>query len=274
MRGADLPIGVFDSGIGGLTVVRELLRRLPDETIAYFGDTARVPYGPKAPETIRRYSREAADLLVTHGIKALVVACNTATAHAVDALADSLAVPVIGVVEPGVRAAAAATRSKRVGVLGTVGTIGSGVYDRGLRRLVPDVQVFAQACPLFVPLAEEGFGDHEAARLIAEEYLAPLREMDVDVVILGCTHYPILHGLIAEAMGPQVTLIDSGAETAGEIERVLTDGGLRGGASAGAEHTFLVSDSPGRFREVGSRFMGRPLGRVLLHELEHEPARS
>lgn len=258
------PIGVFDSGIGGLTVVRELLRRLPEESIAYFGDTARVPYGPKAPDTIRRYAREAADLLVDRGVKALVVACNTATAHAAEILADSLPIPVIGVVDPGVRAAATATASKRVGVLGTVGTIGSGVYDRGLRGLVPDVQVFAQACPLFVPLAEEGFGEHEAARLIAEHYLAPMREVDVDVVILGCTHYPVLHDLIARALGPDVALIDSGAETAAEIERVLGERGLLAPGGGPGAHTFLVSDSPGRFREVGSRFVGWPLGRVEL----------
>ena len=272
-HGAGLPIGVFDSGIGGLTVVRELARRLPEESIVYFGDTARVPYGPKAPETIRRYSHEAAELLLGRGVKALVVACNTATAHAIDSLAESLDVPVVGVVEPGVRAAARATRSKRVGVLGTVGTIGSGVYDRGLRRLVPGVQVFAQACPLFVPLAEEGFGEHEASRLIAEHYLAPLREMDVDVVILGCTHYPLLRGLVEESMGPGVTLIDSGAETAAEIERVLEAGGLRSSAADAGEHTFLVSDSPGRFREVGSRFMGRALGRVALQPLDEKVAR-
>ena len=181
--------------------------------------------------------------------------------------------PVVGVVEPGVRAAARATATKRVGVLGTVGTIGSGVYDRGLRELVPGVEVFAQACPLFVPLAEEGFGEHEAARLIADHYLAPLREMDVDVVILGCTHYPLLHDLVEEAMGPDVTLIDSGAETAAEIERVLEAGGLRSSTADAGEHTFLVSDSPGRFREVGTRFMGRPLGRVVLQPLDERALR-
>ncbi len=270
--GPDRPIGVFDSGIGGLTVVRELLRTLPGEPIVYFGDTARVPYGPKSPETIRRYSDEAADLLLTRGIKALVVACNTATAHAVDALTRRLDIPVIGVVEPGVRAAAAATRTKRVGVLGTLGTIASGVYDRRLRELLPDVRVYAQACPLFVPLAEEGFTDHEAARLIAAHYLDPLREMEVDAAILGCTHYPMLRGLIQEAMGPDVRLIDSGAETAAEIERVLAERGLTRTLPGAPEHEFMVSDSPGRFREVGTRFVGRPLGRVVLREPEGDPA--
>lgn len=271
-RAADRPVGVFDSGIGGLTVVRELLRTLPNEPIVYFGDTARVPYGPKSPETIRRYSGEAADLLLSRGIKALVVACNTATAHAADALAERLDIPVIGVVEPGVRAAASATRTGRVGVLGTTGTIASGVYDRGLRELLPDVRVYAQACPLFVPLAEEGFSEHEAARLIAEHYLGPLREVDVDVAILGCTHYPMLRGLIQETLGPGVTLIDSGAETAAEIRRVLLQRGLARADSGSPEHQFLVSDSPGRFREVGTRFVGRPLGRVVLQEPEGDPA--
>lgn len=264
MSVADRPIGVFDSGIGGLTVVRELMARLPGESVLYFGDTARVPYGPKSPETIRRYSAEAASLLVDRGIKAFVVACNTATAHAAEFLTESLDIPVVGVVAPGVRAAAAATRTGRVAVLGTVGTIASGVYDRGLRASIPDARVYAQACPLFVPLAEEGFEDHEAARLITEHYLAPLREMQVDVAILGCTHYPILRSLVADALGPEVQLVDSGAETAAEIEAILTEGGLLRTAAAPAHHEFLVSDSPGRFREVGSRFVGTPLGRVTL----------
>jgi glutamate racemase len=269
---ASRAVGVFDSGIGGLTVVRELLRTLPGEAIVYFGDTARVPYGPKSPETIRRYSREAAELLVGRGVKALVVACNTATAHAADALAEDLEIPVIGVVDPGARAAAAATRTGRVGVLGTIGTVASGVYDRRLRELLPDVRVYAQACPLFVPLAEEGFADHEAARLIAAHYLEPLRDLDVDVAILGCTHYPILRDLIQEAVGPGVALVDSGAETAAEIQRILLERGLARTDPEPPEHEFLVSDSPGRFREVGTRFVGWPLGRVVLWAPEEDPA--
>ncbi|MEN8376366.1 MAG: glutamate racemase [Gemmatimonadota bacterium] len=261
---ADRPIGVFDSGIGGLTVVRELVRRLPNESVIYFGDTARVPYGPKSPETIRRYAREAAALLLQRGVKTLVVACNTATAHAEEALAAELSVPVVGVVDPGARAAARSTRTARVGVLGTTGTIASGVYDRRIRELLPDARVFAQPCPLFVPLAEEGMADHEAARLIALHYLQPVRDLNVDVAILGCTHYPILRPLIADALGPGVQLVDSGAETAAAIEAVLASAGLLRADSTPPAYEYIVSDSPGRFREVGSRFVGAPIDRAVL----------
>ncbi len=187
-RGDDRPIGVFDSGIGGLTVAKAIFQLLANEAVRYFGDTARVPYGPKSPATVLRYSREAAAFLLTQDIKLLVVACNTATAHAAEELARELPVPVIGVVEPGARTAARTTRTGRIGVIGTSGTIASGAYDLAVRRLVPDARVYAQPCPLFVPLIEEGWQDHEATQLIARAYLQPLLEVDIDVLILGCTH--------------------------------------------------------------------------------------
>jgi glutamate racemase len=263
------PVGVFDSGVGGLTVLRELIARLPDEHYTYFGDTARVPYGAKSPETVLRYAREAAAFLLDRDVKLLVVACNTATAHALAALDRELPIPVVGVIEPGARAAAQATRRGRIGVIGTAGTIASGAYDLAVRRLLgTDARVYAQACPLFVPLTEEGLLDHPATHLIAEEYLAPLREMDIDVLILGCTHYPLLRTALQNVMGPDVILVDSGAETAGEVARLLADHGLRRAAGATAGHHFVASDSPLRFREVGQRLLGTAVGGVELIDVE------
>jgi glutamate racemase len=265
------PIGVFDSGIGGLTVVREIASRLPAESIVYFGDTARVPYGPKSPETVRRYAGEAAAFLLSRGVKAIVVACNTATAAAAADLAAELDVPVLGVIEPGARAAVAASRSGRtgrIGVIGTVGTINSGAYDLAVRRLLPGARVYAQSCPLFVPLAEEGLIEGEAARLIAEGYLAPLRALDVDVLVLGCTHYPLLRPLIAGIMGPAVTLVDSGAETAAELHRILEARNLLRREATPPTHTFVASDAPVRFREIASRFLGRVVAEVERVDVE------
>lgn len=252
---AALPIGVFDSGLGGLTVVRELVERLPNESILYFGDTARVPYGPKSAATVQQYAQEAAEFLQAQGIKALVIACNTATAHAFTTLSEALAIPVVGVIEPGARAAAAATLTKRIAVVGTAGTIHSGAYDFAVRRLLPDARVYAQPCPLFVPIVEEGFSAHEVARLAAREYLTPLTEVDVDVLILGCTHYPLLREVIAEVMGPGVKLVDSAHETARDVERLLHQQGLFN-TTAPVQHRFYASDSPLRFREVARRFVG------------------
>jgi glutamate racemase len=258
------PIGVFDSGIGGLTVVRELISRLPGEALVYFGDTARVPYGPKSPATVARYSEEAAAFLLSRDVKLVVVACNTATAHAAQRLAATLPVPVIGVIEPGARAAVEATRSARIGVIGTVGTIRSGAYDLAVRRRLADARVYAQPCPLFVPLVEEGLSEHPAARLIAHDYLAPLHEMDVDVLVLGCTHYPLLRGLIGEIMGPDVQLVDSAAETASEVAATLDRLDLRRCGEAPPEHVFAASDAPLRFRDVGRVFVGD-----VLRSVEH-----
>lgn len=265
---ANLPIGVFDSGIGGLTVVRELVHRLPNESILYFGDTARVPYGSKSAETVRRYSQEAAAFLMSRGVKAVVIACNTATAHAGDVLARTLPVPVLGVIEPGARAAVAATRTGRIGVIGTAGTIGSGAYDLAVRRKLEDARVYAQPCPLFVPLVEEGWMSDDAARLVAGQYLRPLQEMDVDVLILGCTHYPLMRPLLSELMGPAVTLVDSAEETAREVEERLGGEGLLRTIDAPPEYTFVASDSPLRFRDVGRAFVGDILRSVERVDVE------
>ncbi|MGH7443346.1 MAG: glutamate racemase [Longimicrobiales bacterium] len=268
MTGASRPIGIFDSGIGGLTVVRELVQRLPGESIVYFGDTARVPYGSKSAETVRRYSQEAAAFLLSRDVKMIVIACNTATAHAGAMLERLLPVPVLGVIEPGARAAVAATRTGRVGVIGTAGTIASGAYDLAVRRKLADARVYAQPCPLFVPLVEEGWISHDAARLVAGEYLRPLHEMDVDVLILGCTHYPLMHSLVGEVMGENVTLVDSAAETAAEIENTLASLDLLRTDPAPPQHTFIASDSPLRFRDVGRAFVGDILRTVELVDVE------
>lgn len=261
------PIGVFDSGIGGLTVARELMRQLPGESIIYFGDTARVPYGPKSPDTVRRYSREIASYLRERGVKALVVACNTATAHALTTLQAEETMPVIGVVDPGARAAVAATRGGTIGVIGTVGTIRSGAYERAIRALRPDAKIIARACPLFVPLVEEGWLEHAATRLVADEYLAEFARDDVDTLVLGCTHYPLLKPLIAEVLGPEVALIDSAEQTAAEARRTLEARGLLAGSAASPHRRYVASDAPDQFLRMAERFLGAPIDGVETHTL-------
>ena len=256
------PIGVFDSGIGGLTVVRELIRQLPNESIIYFGDTARVPYGPKSPDTVIRYSREIVDFLKGEGVKAVVVACNTATAHALSALKEENELPIIGVIEPGSRAAAAATKSRRVGVIGTHGTINSGAYERAIAAIEPGAEITALACPLFVPLVEEGWLDTEVTRMVAHEYLDPIEHANVDTLVLGCTHYPLLKGVIGQVVGREVRLIDSAEETAAETGRVLQERNLAHDATESARYRFIASDAPEQFLRVGQRFLGASIDRV------------
>lgn len=260
------PIGVFDSGLGGLTVVRALRTLLPDESLIYVGDTARVPYGPKSPETVRRFSRQIADWLVAQHVKAIVIACNTATAHALDDLRTHVDVPVIGVIEPGARAAVASPTSGAIGVIGTAGTVASGAYERAIHAVVPARVVHMQACPLFVPLVEEGWVDHPATRLIVREYLAPLREAGVDTLVLGCTHYPLLSGAIAAEMGPAVRLIDSAEETAHETRRLLQHLHLLADPGARATLRVVASDAPERFLALGRRFLDESMAHV-----EHVP---
>lgn len=263
---AAAPIGVFDSGLGGLTVAHAIMRRLPSESLVYFGDTARVPYGPKSPDTVRRYSREIVAFLLDQGVKAIVVACNTATAHALPMLRDELDVPVLGVVDPGARAAVRASRSGRIGVIATDGTIRSGAYVRAIHQAAPDANVTALACPLFVPLVEEGWTDHDATRLIAHEYLEPFRREGVDTLVLGCTHYPLIKPLIAEVVGPDVRLIDSAEETAADTVRMLDERGLATSSAEGA-YRFIASDDPQQFLALGQRFLGDAIERVEIRSL-------
>ena len=249
------PIGIFDSGIGGLTVVRALAKLLPDESLIYLGDTGRTPYGSKSADVVRRYSFENAEFLLDKGIKALVVACNTSTALALDALRQRLDLPIVGVIAPGAAAAARATKNRKVGVIGTEATIRSGEYTRALRQLRPELEIYTRACPLFVPLAEEGWVDNEVAARTARLYLTSLTKSGIDTLILGCTHYPLLKSVIRATMGAGVRLVDSGVATAAAVRDVLQEQDLlcRG---RGAESSFFVTDSPERFVKVGARFLG------------------
>jgi glutamate racemase len=262
-KNADAPIGVFDSGLGGLTVAQAIMHQLPTESLIYFGDTARVPYGPKSPETVRRYSHEIAGFLLEQGVKAIVVACNTATAHALPMLEAELPVPVIGVVSPGARAAVKASKTGHIGVIGTEGTIRSGAYVKAIHAESPGAVVTVQACPLFVPLVEEGWNDSEATRIIAAEYLAPFSHDEVDTLVLGCTHYPLLKRVIGETIGRAVRLIDSAEETAADARRMLDEHGLAS-TGATASYRFVASDDPAQFLQLGQRFFGDALERVEI----------
>lgn len=256
------PIGVFDSGIGGLTVVRALNRRLPHENIVYFGDTARVPYGPKSTQVVREYAAQDTDVLLAQNVKLIVVACNTVSAVALDVVQKRAKVPVMGVILPGAGAAVKATRTKRIGVIGTLGTINSNAYTNAIRHSDPDVQVFGRACPLFVPLAEEGWTDHKATELIAKEYLFPLTLEKIDTLVLGCTHYPVLRQVIDNVLQRSVTLIDSGEATAEAVATLLNEHQLTNASTLRPNLSFSVSDVPHRFSEVGERFLGQKLGPV------------
>jgi len=261
---ATRPIGVFDSGIGGLTVVAEIMRQLPNEEIVYFGDTARLPYGPKSEETVTQFAIQDTEFLLRHGVKNVVVACNTASSVAIQELTRRYDLPVIGVIAPGALAAVSSTLTGKVGVIGTEGTIASHAYQREIHKLDRDIEVLEVSCPLFVPLAEEGWTDREVTLVIAHEYLTPLRDAGVDVVVLGCTHYPILKGTIGKVFGPTVRLIDSAEETGREVAERLNDLGLARTSDTLPEHRFFVSDVPHRFKEQAERFLGAPLPNVSV----------
>ena len=266
------PIGVFDSGIGGLTVVRALSCRLPRENLVYFGDTARVPYGPKSPQVVREYAAEDADFLMARDVKMVVVACNTVSAVALDVVQKRARVPVVGVIMPGAQAAALATIRKRVGIIGTYATVNSNSYTNALRQINPEIETFARHCPLFVPLAEEGWVSHPVTAMVAREYLFPLTQQKIDTLVLGCTHYPVLREAIASAIGPGVTLIDSGEAAAMDVERELDAHLLRNTSTARPNLQFFVSDIPAKFTEIGERFLGQKMGRVrraVLQQSDH-----
>ena len=256
---SDQAIGVFDSGVGGLTVLKEISAHLPDENLIYLGDTARVPYGTKSPETVCRYALEAADFLVNKGVKMLVVACNTASAVALDVLELKYDLPVIGVIKPGAGRAAALTRSGKIGVVGTEGTIKSGAYPMAIRSIDPAIDVVSVACPLFVPLAEEGWAEHEVARLTAEEYLGQIRQ-GIDTLVLGCTHYPLLKKTLHTVLGDGVKLVDSAEETARAVVEQLVF--ARIATESQKAIRFFVTDVPTRFERVGSAFLDQHLGDV------------
>ncbi len=251
----ELPIGVFDSGVGGLTVAKEIMSQLPGEKILYFGDTARVPYGNKSKETVTTYSRQITKFLLEHRVKAIVVACNTASAFALETLQREVPVPMVGVVKPGAKAAARATVNGRIGIIGTEGTIHSGLYRAYLHKLRPELQVFGKACPLFVPLAEEGWWQDEITKQVARRYLSELLGQQVDTIVLGCTHYPLLREVIAETVGTSVTLVNPAYETAKELKEMLAEQNLLSEDSTTVEHRFYVSDGAEKFREFANSIL-------------------
>ncbi len=264
----DRPIGIFDSGVGGLTVLDAIARAYPSEPLVYFGDTGRYPYGVRSKQVIVEYSRQIAGFLEQQECKFIVIACNTASSLALTEVAEQSSVDVIGVIEPGAVAAVAATRSARIGVIGTEATVSSGAYTRAIHGLLPDAQVFARACPLFVALAEEGYAGKEATRLVAEEYLAPFRSEGIDTLVLGCTHYPLLKDDIAAVLGPAVTLVDSATAVAHAVATRLRERNRHRETADPAVARYFVSDTPGRFQRVGRRFLGRDVEPVEVVDLE------
>ncbi len=265
------PIGVFDSGVGGLTVFRELMNCLPNERLIYFGDTARVPYGSKSRETVTKYSRQIVRFLRTREVKAIVVACNTASAIALDAIEEEASLPCIGVVKPGAKAAAAATKNNKVGVIGTEGTIHSGIYGRFITEIAPGVETFGKACPLFVPLAEEGLWEDPVTEEIARRYLSDLLDTGIDTLIMGCTHYPLLKKVIGRVLGEEVTLVNPAYETARALKEELSREGLLNSEPIRMNEnafTFFVSDEAEKFRQFANSIL--PLGILGARKIDIE----
>jgi glutamate racemase len=261
-------IGVFDSGLGGLTVFKVLARRMPEESLIYFGDTAHVPYGSKSPEAITRFSTEVAKFLAARGIKILVVACNTSSAWALPAIRKAVKIPVVGVVDPGARAALGVSRGGRVGVIGTEATVKSAAYVKALKKLRRSSRVFSAACPLFVPLVEEGWWSGDVVETIARRYTAGLKKSKVDTVILGCTHYPYLKPVLSRVLGSKVRLIDSAEETGRETESVLCRLGLRAPRGGRGRREFYASDATERFKRLARRMLGPGVKKVKLHPFD------
>ncbi len=252
------PIGVFDSGVGGLTVVREIMRNLPEERIVYFGDTARVPYGSKSRETVTRYSRQIVRFLQTQNVKAIVIACNTASALALETIEQEIDLPILGVVKPGAEMALQTTRNKKIGVIATEGTIHSGLYQRLIAQKDPEVSVFGQACPLFVSLVEEGWTKDPVTEEVARRYLKGLLEKDIDTLIMGCTHYPLLRSLLRQVVGEKVTLVNPAYETAQALKRMLAELGLERDPAAelqGGKYCFYASDAVDHLNEFARRIL-------------------
>ncbi len=258
----DKPVGVFDSGIGGLTVVKELIKILPYENIVYFGDTARVPYGIKSKETIIKFSLENTLFLLQQDVKMIVIACNTSSSLALPVIRRHFKIPIIGVIMPGAKEAVYATKNKKIGVIGTRATINSGAYEEEIKRLDSAVKVYSQSCPMFVPLVEEGWVSDNITTKVAEKYLSPMRSKGVDTVILGCTHYPLLKNKIQEVMGKNVKLIDSAEQVAIEVKQVLSQEGLLNNSHDRPSREYFVSDEVAIFKNVASRFLGTELKEV------------
>jgi len=269
------PIGIFDSGVGGLTVAKRIFRLLPKEDVIYFGDTARYPYGPRSEEIVKKFSVQNINFLLSQKVKFIVVACNTASALALNDLEEYHKIPMIGVIKPGAFASVKATKNGKIGVIGTLGTISSGAYQKAIHRIDPPKKVYSVACPLFVALSEEGYINKKATYLIAQEYLELLIKKKVDTLVLGCTHYPLLKKVISKIMGKEVKLIDSAEETAMEVKKALTQKGLLKKKNLKTQKSgkiafrkFYVSDVPDRFVEVGERFLRDKITEVERIDIE------
>ncbi len=256
-------IGVFDSGLGGLTVVKELMRQLPSEDIVYYGDTARVPYGTKSRESIIRFSKENAKILLKHKVKMIVVACNSSSSYALKDLRKSFRVPIVGVIHPGAKAALIATKNKKIGVIATSATVASGEYEKTVKHYAKSAKVLSKACPLFVPLVEEGWAQKPVTLGIAKEYLAPLKSAGIDTLILGCTHYPLLKKTLQKAVGKKVFLVDSAKEVAREVKEVLIQSDKRKMLRRKAVHKFLISDRPQAFGKIAKNFLGKEITHIV-----------
>lgn len=253
------PIGVFDSGLGGLTVVKEIMELLPHEDIVYFGDTARVPYGTRSNETVLRYSEQCIRFLLGRGVKMIVIACNTVSSISLKKVRQKFHLPIVGVIEPGAGDGIESTKNGRLGVIGTEATIRSGAYERAINALEADIKVYSTPCPLFVPIVEEGWSNTKIALLTAERYLDTIKDEDIDTLILGCTHYPLLEGTIGKVMGPEVTLVNPAKGTAREVERILRDMGMLDESKSQGVYSFYVSDLGEKFEEIGGNFLGRKI---------------
>ena len=258
------PIGVFDSGLGGLTVVKELIRLLPREHIVYYGDTARVPYGTKSREAIIRFSHENMRVLLKRNVKMVVVACNTSSSYALGILRKHFHLPIVGVIDPGARKAAEVTRNKKIGVIATPATVNSRSYARAIARRDRAIKISSQACPLFVPLVEEGWLRKPVTTAVAREYLGPLRRSGIDTLVLGCTHYPLLKSVLKDVMGAKVALVDSAHEVAAEVKRVLHERRLLRTSGGRARHAFLISDRPQQFEKTAREFLGYSIRAVKI----------
>lgn len=255
---ADMPIGMFDSGVGGLSVAREIMRQLPNEKIVYFGDTARVPYGSKSKDTILRYSRQIIRFLKTKNVKAIVIACNTASAFALEEIKEEIDLPIIGVIKPGAKTAVESTVNKRIGVIGTEGTVKSAIYEEFIHKLDEDVKVYGKACPLFVPLVEEGWLHDEVTDTVVKRYLSELMDKDIDTLIMGCTHYPLLRNTIAKTMGEKVNLVNPAYETAVGLNELLIKHNLKSDAAINCcreMYDFYVSDAPDKFKKFADSIL-------------------
>lgn len=262
------PVGVFDSGVGGLTVAREIMRQLPDEDIVYFGDTARLPYGSKSRESILHFSRQNIRFLQTKGVKAIVIACNTATAQALEEVQKEFDTPIIGVIVPGARAAVQETRNKKIGVIGTEGTIRSGMYTRIIRKMDPEIEVVGKACPLFVPLVEEGFARHSITEEVIDIYLKELRESDVDTMILGCTHYPLLRSAVMKYMGAGVQIVNPAYEAAMDLKQLLKERQMDRGENAFNKYEFYVSDAAEKFKKFANSVLPYDVDMIRQIQIE------